>query len=125
MDELGWKTGQRRADDAAARLPVGLFSFAWGISVEEISAATRRSAEAAFARQGVMYLCRVGVGLSLSRVAHAFGRDRSTIAHACRIIEDRSDMPQFDAWIGALEDSARAAPPPTKPSFGWRDGVMA
>lgn len=125
MDELSWKTRQRRADDASARLAIAVCSFALGISFDEISASTRRSAEAAFARQVAMYLCHVGVGLSLSRVAHAFGRDRSTIAHACRIIEDRRDVPQFDAWIGALEDSVRAAPPPATPGLGWRDGVPA
>jgi chromosomal replication initiation ATPase DnaA len=50
--------------------------------------------------------------MSLARVAIAFDRDRSTVAHACHIIEDRRDDPEFDAWIESLEDALRETPPP-------------
>jgi hypothetical protein len=40
-------------------------------------------------------------------VAEAFGRDRSTAVHACRLIEDRRDDPSFDAVFDALEDECR------------------
>jgi hypothetical protein len=63
-----------------------------------------------------MYLCHVGFDFSLSRVAIAFGRDRSTVAHACHSIEDRREEPQFDLWIDGLEIMVRAAPdrPPAR-----------
>jgi chromosomal replication initiation ATPase DnaA len=77
----------------------------------EIAAPARGSAEAAFARQVAMYLCHVAFERSLSRVAQAFARDRSTVAHACHLVEDRRDDPAFDALIAALEESARAARP--------------
>jgi chromosomal replication initiation ATPase DnaA len=70
----------------------------------------RGSSQVAFARQVAAYLCHTGFELSLSRVAAAFGRDRSTVAHACHAIEDRRDEMQFDLWIGALEAMLREAP---------------
>jgi hypothetical protein len=91
---------------------MGLAGFALDVPVAEIAGATRGSARSALARQVAMYLCHVGGGLSLSRVGEAFGRDRSTIAYACHLIEDKRDDPAFDAWIGGLEQALRAAPPP-------------
>lgn len=110
-----WRTKRRQGDEALARLAMGLASFALDVPVEEIAVATRGSAQSAFARQVAMYLCHVAGGLSLSRVADAFGRDRSTIAHACHTMEDRRDDARFEDWIAALEAAFRAAPlPPDK-----------
>lgn len=103
----------RAACDAAkARLVQDVVAFAFGEPVEEIAAATRRAKGPALARQAAMYLTHVACGMSLGRVAVAFGRDRSTVSHACSLIEDRRDEPGFDACIGRLEAFLRAAPPP-------------
>ena len=102
----------RRRDDGWAHLATGLASYALGVADEDVRARTRRSRAAAFARQVAMYLAHVGAGLSLARVAAAFGRDRSTVSHACHLIEDRREDPQFDAWIEALEEMMRLAPTP-------------
>lgn len=103
----------KRADDvAAARLAAGVASYGLGVEQTEILEGRRGSAEAAFARQIAMYLCHVAFELSLARVAVAFGRDRSTVAHACHNIEDRRDQEEFDLWIAALEAMLRDAPSP-------------
>lgn len=107
-----WRARRREADEALAKLSIGLTSFALDVPAAEIAAATRRSAQSAFARQVAMYLCHVAGWLSRSRVAEAFGRDRSTIAYACHAIEDRRDEPSFDSWVSALEHCLRAAPAP-------------
>jgi chromosomal replication initiation ATPase DnaA len=99
-------------DRAAARLAMDLAAYACAVEPVDVSARTRGSAEAAAARQLAMYLAHVATGMSLSRVAYAFGRDRSTVAHACRAIEDRRDDPAFDAQVEMLEDVLREAPPP-------------
>jgi chromosomal replication initiation ATPase DnaA len=101
----------RRDDEAAARLAAGAASYALGVPLEEITSDVRGAAEVAFARQVSMYLCHVAFELSLARVGAAFGRDRSTVAHACHAIEDRRDDEAFDDWIGALEAMLRTAPP--------------
>ena len=97
----------RAADEAAARLSAGAAGYALGARVEEIVTPGRGNAGAAFARQVAMYLCHVVFEWSLARVAQAFGRDRSTVAHACHSIEDRRDDEAFDDWIAVLEESVR------------------
>jgi hypothetical protein len=72
----------------------------------------RGSVTAAYARQIAMYLTHVAFGMSLARVAFAFARDRSTVAHACHVIEDRRDDPKLDDLLDQLEASLRAAPTP-------------
>lgn len=104
--------GKRAGDDAAARLAVDVAGYALNVPADEMIAAGRGSSRAAFARQVAMYLCHVGFELSLARVALAFARDRSTVAHACHVIEDRREEARFDTWIASLESMLRAAPPP-------------
>jgi chromosomal replication initiation ATPase DnaA len=101
----------RRRDRSAAQLAADVASYALGIPVKEILDLRRGAAEAAFARQVAAYLCHVGFELSLARIAAAFGRDRSTIAHACHTIEDRREDAQFDLWIGGLEAMLQQAAP--------------
>ncbi len=104
---------ERRArDEASARLAANVAAYALNVPAEEIVGDARGSAEVAFARQVAAYLCHTAFELSLARVASAFGRDRSTVAHACHAIEDRRDEAQFDLWISALEASLREAPSP-------------
>jgi hypothetical protein len=50
-----------------------------------------------------MYLAHVALGQPLTRVAAGFGRDRSTVAYACRRIEEQRDNAAFDAALAGLE----------------------
>ena len=54
-------------------------------------------------RQVAMYVCHVVLRLSLSDIGDAFGRDRTTVGHACNVVEDRRDDASFDAFISAIE----------------------
>ncbi|GAM98840.1 DNA-binding protein [alpha proteobacterium U9-1i] len=85
-------------------------SFALDVEEDAILGDLRGSAEVAFARQVAMYLCYVAFELSLTRVAAAFGRDRSTVAYACHTIEDRRDDVVFEQWVSALEMVLRGTP---------------
>lgn len=69
---------------------------------------TRGRGEAALARQAAMYLAHVACELTLTAVGRVFERDRSTVAHACRRIEDRREAVAFDEAIGIMERSVRA-----------------
>jgi chromosomal replication initiation ATPase DnaA len=97
-------------DRAAARLAADVASYALGVPADEILDLRRGTTETAFARQVAAYLCHVGFEMSLARVATAFGRDRSTIAHACHAIEDKREDAQFDLWIGGLETMLQQTP---------------
>ncbi|MED5548866.1 MAG: helix-turn-helix domain-containing protein [Pseudomonadota bacterium] len=102
---------ERLADDVArARLAQSAAAYAFGVPQQDLEAPTRHSREAALARQVAMYLAHVAFELPLTRVAQAFGRDRTTAAHACHRIEDRRDDRDFDAWMDALEESLRGTP---------------
>jgi len=103
---------KRANDAAAAELAASVVSYALGVPQQSIVDDERGTPQTAFARQLAMYLCHVGFELSLARVAAAFGRDRSSVAHACHAIEDRRDDGQFDLWISALESMLREAPAP-------------
>ncbi len=78
-------------------------AVAFGVSVGEMRAATRRSAPAAFARQTAMYLAHVVLRQSYSAVGRLFCRDRTTAAYACAVVEDRRDDPAIDHLLQRLE----------------------
>lgn len=101
----------RIAAEAAAsdaRASASAVSCAFAIPLDGICASTRRAADVAFGRQVAIYLTRVGFEHRLADVGRAFGRDRTTAAHACRVVEDRRDDPVFDIALLALEGGLAA-----------------
>lgn len=54
-------------------------------------------------RQLAMYLAHVVLRRSLTEIGDVFGRDRTTVSHACALIEDMRDDPAFDAEVSAYE----------------------
>ncbi|NTE55501.1 DNA replication protein [Agrobacterium tumefaciens] len=54
-------------------------------------------------RQIAMYVCHVQLGIPMSDIGPCFGRDRTTVGHACQVVEDRRDEPAFDEFVAALE----------------------
>jgi hypothetical protein len=75
----------------------------FGVAHDDLRRTTRGRAKVALARQVAMYLAHVGCGLSLTETGRLFGRDRTTVAHACGVIEDRRDDPVFDRALDLLE----------------------
>lgn len=65
--------------------------------------ANRGSSEISRARQTAMYLLHTSLSMPYGTVARLFGRDRTTVAHACRTIEDLRDVPASDDEIVKLE----------------------
>ncbi len=90
------KSQLRQVIDAAV-------SAVFEVDVRELRAPTRGSTRAAFARQVAMYLAHVVCGLSLTEVGALFARDRTTAAHACRVVEDQRDDPELDRRLDHLE----------------------
>ncbi len=84
---------------------------AFGVSREELLAPTRRQAPIAFARQVAMYLAHVGYSMTFTQVGAMFSRDRTTVAHACSLVEDMRDDDALDMTLSALEKAIRAATP--------------
>lgn len=94
-------------------LPAGLagcvveqaVAVAFQVPLPELRAPTRRTAPVAFARQVAMYLAHVACGITLTEVGILFGRDRTTVAYACRVVEDHRDDFLFDASLDHLESA--------------------
>lgn len=77
---------------------------AFDLPLDELSAKTRRNAQVAFARQISMYCAHVTFGWSLTEAGSLFSRDRTTAAHACRVVEDRRDDKDTDQLVQKVED---------------------
>lgn len=60
-------------------------------------------------RQIGIYVAHVSLGLSMTEVAKGFSRDRSTVVHACHLIEDLRDEVEFDRIVAVVERIALAA----------------
>ncbi|SFZ85899.1 dnaA protein helix-turn-helix [Devosia enhydra] len=97
-----------RSDSLAGRL-VGIVASERDMSLTVLLQGSRGTAPVAEARQLAMYLVHVILGRSYTEIGRLFGRDRTTVAHACAIIEDRRDEPEFERRIAALEARLEAA----------------
>lgn len=94
----------RGTRDHAGVFPVlSVVSSARRVSVDQLLLPNRASASVARARQIAMYLTHVALGRNFTQIARLFGRDRTTAAHACQIIEDLRDEPSFDLQMHCLE----------------------
>ncbi|MBP2149324.1 MULTISPECIES: helix-turn-helix domain-containing protein [Xanthobacter] len=98
-----------RRSKPCCQIAVAVAAADAGVSVEALLSHSRSTAPVALARQLAMYLAHVGLGLPQASVAAAFGRDRSTVAHACRRIEELRDAAPFDHKVGRLEACLRWA----------------
>lgn len=74
-----------------------------GLISDRVLVRRDRRRTACHVRQIAMYLCHVVLQLPLHDIGLAFGRDRSTVGHACNVVEDRRDNPAMDELLSALE----------------------
>jgi chromosomal replication initiation ATPase DnaA len=91
----------RRTDPPAATV-MALVASASGVEVSDLLQHSRCQARIAAARQLAMYLTNVKLGRNMTEIGQLFGRDRTTVSHACALMEDRREG-QFEARIDALE----------------------
>lgn len=69
------------------------------IPLDVLQGPSRGVARVALARQAAMYLLHVEGGIDYAMVGRFFGRDRTTVKHACAVVEDRRDDAGFDLLI--------------------------
>src|SRR5438105_13662332 len=113
------RTQPRRARAAPARIPDQFVremleqavSRVFMVASADLWSGTRGRPRVAFARQVAMYLAHVAWGLSLTEVGYVFSRDRTTVAHACGLVEDLRDDPVLDRSLELLEGGLRALSP--------------
>lgn len=117
----GWGS-RRRGDRACRQIPssapgrdvqlcdciVEVAAAMFGIPTRELRSSSRAGADVARVRQIAMYVCHVVLGLNMREVGRGFGRDRTTVLHACHLVEDLRDDPDFERLIASLERVAAA-----------------
>ncbi|EXL06986.1 hypothetical protein F9K81_22540 [Brucella anthropi] len=91
--------------DALIDLLVTMF----GVSGAELRSPLRCRREVARVRQIGMYVAHTAFGLAMREVAAGFGRDRTTVMHACHLVEDMRDDTEFDAIVSTFERIAQSA----------------
>ncbi|EEQ95268.1 Hypothetical protein, conserved [Brucella intermedia LMG 3301] len=91
--------------DALIDLLVAMF----GVSGTELRSPLRCRREVARVRQIGMYVAHTAFGLAMRDVAAGFARDRTTVMHACHLVEDMRDDTEFDAIVSTFERIAHSA----------------
>lgn len=78
-------------------------ALAYELPEASLRSPTRGHQQVARARQTAMYLTRTVCQYTLSQTGEIFDRDRTTVSHACGLIEQRRDDPSFNEGIELLE----------------------
>lgn len=86
---------------------LGVVAAVFEVDATLLLLSKRGNAPVARARQVAMYLAHVGCGLSLTEVGKLFERDRTTVAHACQVVEESREDHAFDQVIDLLEHAVR------------------
>jgi chromosomal replication initiation ATPase DnaA len=81
----------------------------FNVSGRDLRHAGRSSLAVSRVRQVAMYVTHVVLELSMREVGKGFGRDRTTVLHACHQIEDLRDDGEFDAMVATFERVAKVA----------------
>lgn len=82
---------------------IDILSALFNVSGRELRQPGRTSTSVSRVRQIGMYVTHVNMGLSMAEVGRGFGRDRTTVMHACHLIEDMRDDAEFDQIVRMTE----------------------
>lgn len=112
--DTGFKTPGLVAASREARLEIcegmlDVVSALFNVSGRELRKSGRSPKPVARVRQIAMYVTHCTLGLTMSDVGLGFGRDRTTVLHACHLIEDMRDDADFDRVVTTVERVALAA----------------
>lgn len=96
-----------QADDyvlSAGAFVIKLVSLLEKTDPEAMKNTSRGKADICLARQMSMYLMHTVFSCTYHQVSVFFKRDRTTISHACKLIEDLRDNQEFDKRLEAMEN---------------------
>lgn len=73
------------------------------VSQADLLAKSRGKAHCCLCRQIAMYFMHTAFSRTFHEVASFFDRDRTTVSHACNLVEDMRDDPEFDGKLAEIE----------------------
>lgn len=82
---------------------IDLTAIFFNVSSRDLRSSGRTSNPVSRVRQIGMYVGHVTLGLKMTEVGAGFGRDKSTVVHACHTIEDMRDDEDFDLIVARVE----------------------
>ena len=88
---------------------IDICSALYNVSGKELRQTGRTANDVSRVRQIAMYVTHVSLGVSMQEVGRGFFRDRTTVRHACHLVEDMRDDVDFDRTIAVTERVALAA----------------
>jgi len=94
---------------AACDCVIELAAALFGIPSKELRRRGRGPDEISRVRQIAMYVAHVVLWLNMTDLGKGFGRDRTTVMHACHLIEDMRDEEEFDRIVSQTERIVQAA----------------
>lgn len=103
---------RERPDERIFDICDGMIDIAaalFDVPSRELRRPGRQSLGVSRVRQIAMYVSHVTLRLNMTDVGRGFGRDRTTVLHACHLIEDMRDDADFDRVVGQTERVALAA----------------
>lgn len=94
-------------------------TVAGGFDIDEVMLRqpSRGEARIALARQVAMYMAHIACGMTKAEAGRLFERDRTTVHHACLVIEQRRDDDSFDLALDHLERVIRIVVGPMEASW--------
>jgi chromosomal replication initiator protein len=103
---------RRRAPDAPMSVVMGRIADTvarlFHLGTRNVLLSARRDKQTALARQLAMYVCREVTRASFPAIGQFFGRDHSTVVHACRIVTARmAARPELAAKVEDLVRNLR------------------
>ena len=99
-------------EEIALELCEGLIDITaalFSVSSKDLRRSGRTNLGVARVRQIAMYVAHVILQMSMTDIGRGFGRDRTTVIHACHLIEDLRDDEDFDRVVAVAERVALAA----------------
>lgn len=101
----------RRDEQAVALCDslIDITSALFGVSSKEMRRSGRTNLDVARVRQVAMYVAHVVLRLTMKEIGIGFSRDRTTVLHACHLVEDLRDDLEFDRIVCMMERVATAA----------------
>ncbi len=106
------KNNQDINDRAIAQIIAATVAMEFGVKITLVFKKKKGANYIIFTRQTAMYLMHIVFQISFARIGRAFGRDRSTVTHACHVIEDYREDPIFDEKLIKLEGFLETMPVP-------------
>lgn len=108
-DPVGWRPRDDEQAIAYCDGVIDLVGAFFNVPTRELRRTGRTTLQIAQIRQIAMYVAHVTLRLTMQQVGDGFERDRTTVLHACRLVEDMRDEIPFDRIVAHVERIVAAA----------------